>query len=158
MKVNFNQYLVIDKTQNVNSLKQRDGSYRYTVTGPSIYPIGEIVPLIRKGDNCLGLIKIESIVITANSTSVNFNIVEAKGDYTAIYNLYRNQITNSSNSDDPYDNDDVIIPGAYQRGKSATTNDKSTLFEDLDDVEDNDDDSDNDIFNMFFGKDRLKSL
>lgn len=118
MNIQIQQFVVIDGSQALEDIKIGKRDYKYTVNGAKIYPIGGILPLIRKGHGCLGLVNVTKITITETITTVEFTMVE-EGKYPAFYELYRNQITSSADSSsDSYDEYDQIVPGAFTATRS----------------------------------------
>lgn len=118
----FGTFIIIDNDANMRF--QAGKTYNYTQSGVIIYPIGKLLPIIRKGSDCIGLGKIISFTVTEETTRVTFTTMgklsnEAKDAY---YGLYRQDVTFSSHSsnDDIYDSTDTIIPGAMGlRGKKT---------------------------------------
>lgn len=154
MDFKFEQYLVLDrfvKLKDIQNSNKRN-SYIYTVTGTVLYSFDEVIPLIRKKDSCLGLVKITGLFMTGDTTKVYFTVVESdkKEKYSTIYNLYRDQATaNAAANPDAFGDEDQIVPGVY--GNSA--GDVSIKWDD--DDEDELDDSNNPFNRLWLrGRDR----
>lgn len=114
MRFEVENYLVLEA--NSPSLSDlRDGKYwKYAVSGARIYPIEISIPIIRKGEGCIGLAVIREMTIDANSTVVVFTVHKCDSSQAkAYYNLYRNNLSMGNNaSDDDYENaEDMVIPG-----------------------------------------------
>lgn len=151
MNIQIQQFVVIDSSQNLNDIKTSTGGFKWTVNGTKIYPVGSVIPLIRKSKECLGLVKITKVTITETITTVEFEGVVTYGDenLSAFYDLYRTQLTiNASESSDVYDEYDQIVPGAFtatkaneskvvsKKSKNKYDSVSSYLEEDEDDVDD----------------------
>lgn len=91
--------------------KVRKGKREYSVTGEVYIPINTVVPVILKGTGCIGTAIVEEICMRSESTRITFLFDPdiSEQSKAAYYALYRNQVTNT---EDPYDNQDVFIPGA----------------------------------------------
>lgn len=89
-----------------------------TVKGQQIFNIGNLVPIIQSGKGCVGNALIKQITINETTTTVTYIYSEVGKDLAkAYYSLYRNDVSmqRNSGSSDIYDNDDMIIPGAFGR-------------------------------------------
>lgn len=101
----LNSCIVVDQ-------KVRRGENRWTVTGTCLYPLETSLPVILKGKGCIGVAMISKLEITAESTTIYFDMKGvSEADSRAYYNLYRNQMSSSAYVEDPYDTDDQLIPG-----------------------------------------------
>lgn len=114
MKFEVENYLVLEA--NSPSLSNlREGKYwKYAVSGARIYPINTSIPIIRKGEGCIGLAVVNEMTIDANHTVVSFTVHKCdQSQAKAYYNLYRNNLSMGNNSsDDGYeDAEDMVIPG-----------------------------------------------
>ena len=116
-------FIVID-----GSLRSfRDGKgYAFTLSGENYIPLATPIPIIQKGHGCVGIGMVEELNITQTSTTIYFKAEEVSDNSAkAYYNLYRNQISVSSNTD--YSGqEDTLIPG-MARGirPSVNINDNS---------------------------------
>lgn len=110
----FKSYLVIK-----DDPKRYDGEEdKVTVQGMQLFNIGNLVPIIQSGKGCIGLAHINSLLINETSTTVYYTFVEtSKEQEKVLYGLYRNDVSmnRNSGSSDIYDNEDMIIPGAFGR-------------------------------------------
>lgn len=81
--------------------------------GEVYIPIETSIPVIHKGRGCIGVGVVHQLIITKGSTVVTFSLETdiSETSKRAYYDLYRNQNT-MNDSDDMYDNSDVVIPGA----------------------------------------------
>ena len=125
MKFEVENYLVLEA--NSPSLSDlRNGKYwMYAVSGAKIYPLEISIPIIRKGEGCIGLAVINEMTINANSTVVVFTVHKCDSYQAKVYyNLYRNNLSMGNNaSDDAYENaEDMVIPGLV-RGVTARMRD-----------------------------------
>lgn len=101
----------------------------FTVNGEVYIPLDIPVPVILKGTGCVGIGIVTELVITSAATTITFNYEPNidKGSKIAYYNLYRNQVSQKTNSEDPYENSsDVVIPGAITSISTKGTKNKST--------------------------------
>lgn len=133
MNYNFSSFLVMDNAKRFKV----GGVYDERVSGYQILNIGTYVPVIVKGGGCVGMAKIESLLLTNNTTSVRFTFynVPSMKEGQIYYNLYRNSL---SGSNDYEDAQDVIIPGLMGKNRS---NSGSVVIDD-----DSDDDDDDDFY------------
>ena len=121
-KFKVGQFIAMDKGE-YNAIivggSLRDG-YQFTETGMVIIDIGTLVPCIVKGHNCIGYAKINSLYITAESTTISFTIITmSKQDAEAHFNMYRQVMsTTIRSSDDRYEDSSDMSVGLY-RGKSS---------------------------------------
>lgn len=118
----FATFIVVDDT-----FKKREKS-NFTVNGDVIYPLGTPMPVILKGSGCIGVGIVLESTRKGSSTSITFKLSKTdKASADAYYDLYRNQISVSSDaSEDAYDNAaDMVIPGMM-----AGANIKPKLSED----------------------------
>lgn len=98
-----------------------EGGQYVAVTGECYIPCGTPVPVIQKGKKCLGIGVVKSLRITAETTDITFELSTniSKEKKQAYYDLYRNNAS-ISDSEDPYENTDQIIPGAMVGKKKRT--------------------------------------
>ena len=102
-------FIVIDDS--LRSKKISRSEYAHTIGGAVYLPVETSLPVILKGEGCVGLGSVSKLEITAEATTIYFKVYEIdESQKKAYYALFRNQVT-MSNSDDPYDNTDQIIPG-----------------------------------------------
>ena len=103
----FTTFIVVDDT-----FKKRE-KCNFTVNGDVIYPLGTPMPVIVKGSGCIGVGIVLSSTRNGSSTSITFKLSKTdNASANAYYDLYRNQISVSSDSDDAYENaSDMVIPG-----------------------------------------------
>lgn len=121
MNLSLETFIVIDAETKMSSIKT-GGQYEWTNSGMKLYPIGTILPIIKKGKECMGLGVVRSMTITESSTTIVFEVVEQGRDYSAYYNLYRNQNTvGYTNATDSYDEYDMVVPGAYTASRANAT-------------------------------------
>lgn len=108
-----------------------DGGYSVAVTGECYIPCETPVPVIQKGKKCIGIGIVRSLTITAESTDISFNLSTnvSKEKKQAYYDLYRNNVSAITNSDDPYENTDQIIPGAMVGKKNRTPERLCEMFD-----------------------------
>ena len=101
------QFLVVE--ENINN-----GRNVHAVTGECYIPCESLVPVIRKGKGCVGVAVVKGLHITHESTQIEFELSReiSKEKKTAYYDLYRNHVSVSGSSSDPYEDTDQIIPGA----------------------------------------------
>ena len=94
------------------------------VSGQKIFPIGKLVPVIVSGQGCIGIGAIKEIRITEHQTNVQFTFSRvSKQSAIAYYDLYRNTISNST--DTGYENaEDTILPGLAPRKEKNGNNKK----------------------------------
>lgn len=94
-------------------------SYSHTESGLKLFPVGSIVPVIRKGTDCIGLATIISASMSENSTKVTFSMKGPIGKESkkAFYNWYL--ICNGMRGD-MYETDQMI-PGAMGLGKKNSS-------------------------------------
>lgn len=116
--IQLEQYILIDKNVKMKELRKNNNNnlLQYTNNGTKLYPLGIYLPIIRKGEGCIGLGVIREIIMTETTTKISFEYINEIGasDAKAYYSLYRGQISMGQNSSaDIYDNaEDVFIPGA----------------------------------------------
>ncbi len=110
------QYILIDKNVRMKELKKSGGLLQYTNNGTKLYPLGIYLPVIRKGEGCIGLGIVRQVTMTETTTRISFEYISeiSVADAKAYYSLYRGQISMTQDSSaDIYDNvDDMFIPGA----------------------------------------------
>lgn len=117
------QFIVIDSGIDINDLYISGGGYReeaelysYTNSGNHIYPLGVFLPVIKRGHGCIGMGIVRTIVMTENSTQVEFEYTKTVNPQhaQAYYSLYRGQVSmgNSSSGDIYESSEDMLIPGA----------------------------------------------
>lgn len=114
MNLEIENYLVLESNAPSLSGLKEGKHWKYSVSGPHIYPIDVSIPIIRKGEGCVGLAVIQSLMITSYRTDITFNVYSVDNAAgKAYYNLYRDNINTGMNkSDDEYaDSEDVLIPG-----------------------------------------------
>ena len=114
MKFEIENYLIVEA--NSPSLSDmRDGKHwKYAVSGTRIYPIEVSIPIIRKGQGCIGLAMIRELHIDSNRTVITFDVFKCdQKQANAYYDLYRNNLSmgNGSSGDDYEDTEDMVIPG-----------------------------------------------
>lgn len=112
-------FIVLDENEN----PERGRSQKFaTVNGEVYIPLDVSVPVIVKGTGCVGLGTVKELCIRRESTEIAYEFTAdvSREACDAYYNLYRNQMTVLS-SDDPYDNQDALIPGAMA-GKKRVRN------------------------------------
>lgn len=114
----------------VNDIKRR-GTESYTVDGMVLLPIGTPLPVILKGKGCCGIGIVSELRITEQTTTIKFELNEISKEHAdAYYALYRNQVTFNTDSDDPYEQTDQIIPGMMRslpgKGSSSKKDDYSS--------------------------------
>lgn len=104
----FSTFIVVDDTMTRNK-----ETFTFTVSGDVIYPLETAIPVIKKGSGCIGIAIIKFSTRSATSTTITFKMSKCSTeDSRAYYNLYRNQISLSSDTEDSYENaSDMIIPG-----------------------------------------------
>lgn len=97
----------------VDERNMRNGKNSYTITGENYIPCNTPVPVIAKGKGCIGIGMVNSLLITATSTKIDFTLEKdiSKAKKEAYYGLYRNTVTVGNTNDDPYESD-TVIPGA----------------------------------------------
>lgn len=130
------QFIVVDE-------QLRDGKNLFTVTGECYMPVGKQYPVIRRNSGCIGLGTVKSVLITQNSTEIEFNLTRdiSKETKKAFYDLYRNNVSVHDSNSDPYENTDQVIPGAMVTntkkkssfGDSSRYRDYRTRDDDYDD-------------------------
>ena len=78
-----------------------------------IVPLDQPLPVIVRGQGCIGLGVVTSITLTPTGTVIKFDLDDSISDNEAkaYYNLYRNQASSSSGGD-RYSSADTVIPGA----------------------------------------------
>ena len=103
----FATFIVVDDT-----FKKRE-KCNFTVNGDVIYPLGTPMPVIVKGSGCIGVGIVVSSTRNGSSTSITFKLSKTdNASASAYYDLYRNQISVSTDSEDAYENaSDMVIPG-----------------------------------------------
>lgn len=114
-------FITIDGDANMNFFANR--KYHYTNTGSLIYPIGQIIPVIRKGKDCVGLAKVVSFMVTEDTTTVEFLMLGKINDASkeAYFALYSQGASfGTAGADDMYENTDQFIPGAMGLGKGTS--------------------------------------
>ena len=94
-----------------------------TLIGTVFIPMEMPVPVVVKGYGCVGIGIVTEIRMTSNSTKILFDLETSISESSkkAYYDLYRNQASQMVNTEDPYDNDDVIIPGAINSVKNNSS-------------------------------------
>lgn len=113
MQISF--YIVLDANISLRHIRVRDSNeYEYTNTGTIIYPFNTPLPIIRKGEGCIGIATVTKIIMTGSATTVRFTYTEVDEQMAkAYYSLYKNSAVMNA-SDDVYANaEDTIIPGAF---------------------------------------------
>lgn len=101
-----------------------DNDTTLSVEGPRIYPIGEMIPVIVRGEGCVGMAQIKEFTVQESVTNVTFILHECdKTTAQVLYNQYRNKVSMSNYKDASFESaDDAIIPGIAPkstRGKAA---------------------------------------
>ena len=150
----FATFIVVDDT-----LLKRHGEVSFTVNGDVIYPLETPMPVIRKGTGCIGVGMIKSSTRSKSATTITFILSKCNEESArAYYDLYRNQISISPNTDDVYDAaSDMVIPGMmasagikpkvssdnYRPRRKKESHTSLTDYLNDDDDDDSDDDSDN---------------
>lgn len=110
----FKSYLVINDKPRCYDGEEVD----VTVQGMQIFNIGQLVPIIQSGKGCIGLAHINELHIRSTATTVIYTYSELSDEKAGfLYGLYRNNVSmnRNSGSGDIYDNEDMIIPGAFGR-------------------------------------------
>ena len=98
----------------------RMSEYRHTVNGEVYIPLETSVPVIVKGVGCIGLGMVIEINMTKASTTFTFTMSKVGRDAAdAYYSLYKNQIS-MTDTEDVYDQSDVIIPGMMASTTKST--------------------------------------
>jgi len=114
--IQLSQYILVDKNVRMKELKTNGGLLQYTNNGTKLYPLGIYLPVIRKGEGCIGLGIVRQITINETTTKITFEYISeiSTADAKAYYTLYRGQISMAQDSSsDIYDNaEDTFIPGA----------------------------------------------
>ena len=112
----------------------RDGRNIHTVTGECYIPCESLVPVIRKGECCIGVAIIKSLHITHESTQIEFEISRdiSKVKKDAYYDLYKTNVAITGSSDDPYEDTDQVIPGASAGKRQKLSNVRRRLEEGFD--------------------------
>lgn len=129
----ISNFIFIDTDSNTNFYAGK--KYQYTNTGTLLYPIGSIIPVIRKGKNCIGLAKVLSFMVTEDTTTVQFQMLGKINEASkeAYYALYLQSASFSTqDADDIYENTDQFIPGAMGLGKGNARKSKKKSFFDED--------------------------
>lgn len=127
----FQSFIVVDK-----KLSNGVANF-YTVIGEVYIPLESVVPIISNG-KCIGLGVIKALHITSSSTEIEFLFENgiSKEKRAAYYDLYRNNASNADSYDDPYENQDQVIPGAMAYGakpkKSKNRYGGNSVFDNLD--------------------------
>ena len=107
-------FIVLDDVPN------RKHEYHHTVNGEVYIPLETTVPVIQKGYGCIGLGMVTEIVMRKDSTTIIFTMSKVGKDAAdAYYSLYKNQVT-MSDSNDVYDQSDVVIPGMMASTAKST--------------------------------------
>ena len=118
MVISVETFLVMES----NGPQLRDLRYknvwRYAVAGTKLFPVGSILPIIRKGTGCIGLAQIVGCNMMQDKTEVTFITTNCSEDMAdSCYSLYRNEITNNPDTGDLYDDaEDTLIPGIIGSG------------------------------------------
>lgn len=94
---------------------------KYTVDGEVYIPLGRPVPIIQVGVGCIGIGIVQELLMRETATEITFELSKdiSKEAKTAYYNLYRNQISTGSSSEDKYATQDAIIPGAMKNIRNS---------------------------------------
>lgn len=105
--MNFVNFIVLDT-------KVKEGKNSYTMSGAVLMKLDAPIPVIVKGKGCIGIGTPHQLTITSTSTDVLFTFAKvSKEACDAYYDLYRNQVSNVSSSEDGYEgSEDIMIPGA----------------------------------------------
>ncbi len=107
-------YVVLENGTSLGSLRMSKRVYQYTDQGMVLYPIGSLIPVIAKGDGCIGMAVIKSLLMEEDTTTVRFQFVKIGTQAASVlYSMYQNNASmRGYSSDDPYTNSDIVIPGA----------------------------------------------
>lgn len=91
----------------------RGNEARVTLVGQRLYDIGTPIPLIVKGEKCIGIATVQQFLVMKDSTRVEFTINTNIRDETkkALFTLYQQNKMMLDDEDDPYETD-AFIPGA----------------------------------------------
>lgn len=131
MNFKFMQFLIVDPDFNC---KKRN----YTISGIAIFPVGSVIPIIKKGKGCAGLADIKNISYNEETTSITFKYVETtKESASAFYDLFLINSGSEPASGDFYENTDQLIPGAMglKSKKSMQNKKRNSSFYDEDDLD-----------------------
>lgn len=106
----FSGFILLDPHTTV--FMNRSNNYR--VSGMVIFPINSPIPVIVKGEGCIGIASVSKFTVDATSTTITFTLEECSKEASKVfYNLYKNYTVGGGiDADDPYSNTDQLIPGA----------------------------------------------
>jgi hypothetical protein len=114
MAIKIGNALVMDKGTKIGECRAtRGGVYQYTQEGHIVYAINVPVPVIVKGEGCIGIAT--PIEYTASDTTTEvlftFSAIQDQKVAKVFYEMYRSTVTMNADSD-PFDNSDMLIPGS----------------------------------------------
>lgn len=116
----LSNFIVLESNPHAGYSEEEEISY--TLSGQYLFPIDTSLPVIVRGKGCIGLGIIRSITLTADMTTIDFEIAKAtKEEKKVFYSLYQSVSAGGTISSDPYENTDVLIPGAMGSRKSTDT-------------------------------------
>lgn len=104
----ISNFIVVDDYKRIKN----GSTFLHSVNGTVIYPLETPLPIIQKGNGCIGIGMISEIVMSSSSTRITFTVSKVNSDDAdAYYRLYQNQVS-VSNDTDGYDvGADMVIPG-----------------------------------------------
>ena len=113
------------------SIEHERHEYKYSFPDQLLYPLNTPIPIIVKGFGCIGIGSIHTIILENHNngprTTIIFTMTQTPEPYQqAYYNLYRNTLPSMSNTDDIYENTDMLIPGFIQTKKQSPVNTKKS--------------------------------
>lgn len=121
MAMTFENFIVIEAEDKMSSIT-RGQKYRYTMLDQLIFPVGGLVPIIKEGKGCIGIVQVDSILINSHSTTIEFTgvdtNVERRGE---LFNMYLMSHPEADMSADPVAAAPKIASSLLNSTKSAQT-------------------------------------
>lgn len=134
MEIKF--FLEVEDPRQIS--KAKNGLLQYHNNGQICYTVGSVIPVIHLKNGCIGLAHVKRVIIMEEMTTIEFELNRStEAAEKAYYSLYRNTVS-VSKSNDPYEANDVIIPGAMGVKKREQTKLPYPRFRNDDDDDDDD--------------------
>lgn len=115
MSMTFGNFIVVERDSDLKVLR-RGVSYDYTMSGNWIFEPGAFVPVIKVGYRCIGIAKVESVLMTETTTTIQFLCAESATQddrYNAYYDLFKLMLVNVDDSElADMDVGDPLHPGS----------------------------------------------
>ena len=117
-EVKFEQFLIVERhVWEDMECDKSDSILEYTTDSLTMLPMGTVVPIIVKGQKCVGYAAIQLLSLRLDgTTTIKFKFISVpESTRRGLFDFYTSTTANKRKTrDDMYDTDDYV-PGLYQR-------------------------------------------